>query len=116
MTADGERFQTLLRLNTRAPAGRPLTYRADRGVLLYDPAVPSLVALDTADARDGGLALACVTLGAVGGRGVLVIGTLAEVSARLEEAFALASVARTPADLAAATREVRLGTCTLSRR
>lgn len=116
VTADGERFQTTLRLSSRAPSGKPSTYRADRGVLLYDPAVPSLVALDTADARDGGLALACVTLGAAGGRGVLVSGPLAEVAARLEEAFAVASVARTPADLAAATKEVRLGTCTLSRR
>lgn len=119
VTADGERFGTVLRLKAQPQAGQPLTYRADRGVLLYDPRVPSLVAIDTADARDGGLALACVALGAVGRAalpGVLVSGTLAGVSARLKEAFAVASIARTPADLRAATAEVRLGTCTLRRR
>lgn len=118
VTADGEQFQTILRLKAQPPAGQPLTYRADRGALLYDPRVPSFVALDTADAGNGGLALACVTLGTTRPplSGVLISGTLPEVSARLKEAFALASVARTPADLRAATKERRLGTCTLSRR
>ncbi|WP_019586306.1 hypothetical protein [Deinococcus apachensis] len=117
VTADGEQFQTVLRLRPQPPAGQPLTYRADRGALLYDPRVPSLVALDTADAGNGGLALACVTLGSTRAplSGVLISGPLPEVSARLKEAFAVASVARTPADLRAAARELRLGTCTLRR-
>jgi len=120
--ASGEQFQTALKLSQQVPKSQPLTYRADRGTLLYDPGVPSLVVLDTADARGGGLALACVTRGQVAANsriprpGVLVSGTLPEVAARLEDAFAVASVTRTPAQLKAATAELRLGTCTLTRR
>lgn len=120
VTADGEQFQTVLRLTGQTPGGPPRTYRADRGTLLYDPAVPSLVALDTADAGGGGLALACVSLtperGGALWPGILVSGTPAQVSVRLKDAFGVASVARTPADRKAAAAELRLGTCTLTRR
>ncbi|SMB95411.1 hypothetical protein [Deinococcus hopiensis] len=120
VTADGEQFRSVLRLTREAPKGQPWTYRADRGSLLYDASVPSLVALDTVEAKAGGLALACVSLSPAKGQtswpGVLVSGGLAQVSARLGDAFGVASVARTPTDLKAAAAELRLGTCTLTRR
>lgn len=117
-TADGETFRTTLRLTAAPPTGTPATYRADRGVLLLDTARHTLVALDLLDARAGGLGLACVVAGPLDApvlSGVLATGTLSELPARLEAALALSGVARTPADRDAARRELRLGTCTLTR-
>lgn len=122
-TAEGEQFRTVLKLSADAPKlDGPWTFRADRGVLLYDPAAESVVALDLKEVAGGGLALACVRVGRLGsgagesstGEGVLVSGTAPQVAARLEEAFALASAAA-PADLVAAATELRLGRCTLTR-
>ena len=68
VTAEGETFQTMLRLGPQPPQGTPATYRADRGVLLLDQLHGSLIALDLADAQDGGLALACAYVGPLDAR------------------------------------------------
>jgi len=116
-TAEGEQFRTVLKLSADAPKlDGAWTFRADRGVLLYDPAAESVVALDLKEVPEGGLALACVRVGHLGsgaGEGVLVSGTAPQVAARLEEAFALASSVPNSVDLAAAATELRLGRCTL---
>ena len=122
-TAEGEQFRTVLKLSADAPKlDGAWTFRADRGVLLYDPAAESVVALDLKEVPEGGLALACVRVGHLGSgagesstrEGVLVSGTAPQVAARLEEAFALASSVPSSADLAAAATELRLGRCTLT--
>lgn len=116
-TAQGETFQTALRLGGAAPAGTPATYRADRGVLILDAPRGSLIALDLQDARAGGLGLACVVTGSLGGPvldGVLAVGPLEELPARLEQALAVVGVADTPAERAEASRELGLGTCRLT--
>ncbi|MDB5044977.1 MAG: hypothetical protein JWQ08_1027 [Deinococcus sp.] len=117
-TADGEQFQTVLKLSADAPKlDGAWTFRADRGALLYDSAAQSVVGLDLREVASGGLALACVRVGrlsAGAGEGVLVSGTAPQVAARLEEAFAVASTTANPADLAAAAAELRLGRCTLT--
>ncbi len=117
-TADGETLRTVLRLNAAAPTGKPLSYRADRGVMLLDTAHGTLIALDLLDARTGGLGLACVVDGMLTApelNGVLATGTLAQLPAQLETVLAMIAVARTPTDRGAAVRELRLGTCTLMR-
>lgn len=117
-TADGEQFQTVLKLTSDVPKfDGAWTFRADRGVLLYDAAAGSVVGLDLKEVASGGLALACVRVGNLSsgaGEGVLVSGTAPQVVARLEEAFAVASTTANPADLAAAAAELRLGRCTLA--
>ncbi|MFB9993707.1 hypothetical protein ACFFLM_17235 [Deinococcus oregonensis] len=117
-TAEGEQFQTVLRLAPGAPTlDGAWTFRADRGVLLYDSAAQSVVGLDLKEVAGGGLALACVRVGrlsAGAGEGVLVSGTAPQVASRLEEAFAVAGATPNPADLAAAAAELRLGRCTLT--
>ncbi|PNY81383.1 hypothetical protein [Deinococcus koreensis] len=116
-TAQGERFQTALQVGRAAPTGTPATYRADRGVLILDAPRGSLVALDLQDARAGGLGLACVVTGSLGApvlEGVLAVGPLGELPARLEQALAVVGVARTPAERAEASRELGLGTCRLT--
>lgn len=117
-TAQGERFQTVLSLGSSPASGTPATYRADRGVLILDAGRDSLIALDLQDARTGGLGLACVVTGKLNGPaldGVLAVGTLEELAARLEQALAVVGVANTPAERAEASRELGLGTCRLTR-
>lgn len=117
-TAQGETFQTVLRLSRAAPTGTPPTYRADRGVLILDASRGSLVALDLQDARAGGLGLACVVTGTLTGpvlEGLLAVGTLEELPARLEQVLAVMDVAKTPAERAEASKELGLGTCRLRR-
>lgn len=117
VTAEGEAFQTTLRLSAQPPEGTPATYRADRGVLLLDQNNSSLIALDFADTKDGGLALACAYIGPLEGQsfeGVLAAATLENLSPLLEAALAVFEVARTPADRAEASAELRLGRCTLT--
>lgn len=117
VTAEGESFQTQLRLTDQLPVGTPPTFRADRGVLLLDPARSSLIALDLADAEDGGLALACAYRGPLTSttfEGVLAAAPLDRLSPLLEAALAIFSVARTPQDRAEASAELRLGRCTLT--
>ncbi|OLV18291.1 hypothetical protein [Deinococcus marmoris] len=116
-TAEGELFQTTLRLSVQPPAGTPATYRADRGVLLLDQKNSSLIALDFADAQDGGLALACAYIGPLQGKvfkGVLAAAPLDNLPPLLEAALAIFKVATTPADRAEASAELKLGHCTLS--
>lgn len=118
VTAEGETFQTTLRLGPQLPQGTPATYRADRGVLLLDHKNSSLIALDLADAQDGGLALACAYIGPLEAQtfeGVLAAATLENLPPLLEAALAVFGVARTPQDRAEASAELRLGRCTLTR-
>jgi hypothetical protein len=117
VSADGEQFLTTLRLNG-APQTQngTATYPADRGTLLLDQEHTSLIALDLADARDGGLALACAYIGPLEGGvfdGVLAATTLNALPSMLEAALAVASVTRTPQERAEASAELRLGRCTL---
>lgn len=117
VTAEGETFQTTLRLAPQPPEGTPATYRADRGVLLLDQKNSSLIALDFADAQDGGLALACAYVGLLKGQtfeGVLAAATLENLPPLLEAALAVFKVAQTPEDRAEASAELRLGRCTLT--
>ncbi len=117
VTAEGEAFQITLRLSAQPPEGTPATYRADRGVLLLDQQNSSLIALDFADAQDGGLALACAYIGPLQGKafeGVLAAAPLENLPPLLEAALAVFKVARTPADRAEASAELKLGRCTLS--
>ncbi|UBV42899.1 hypothetical protein LAJ19_01325 [Deinococcus taeanensis] len=114
-TADGEQFQSTLRLSAGVPT-TPGTYRADRGVLLLDEQAATLIALDLKDARNGGVGLACavtLTPTAPALRGVLAAGPLADLPGRLEAALAVLSVTHTPDEQAQAIRELKLGTCTL---
>ncbi|QFP78079.1 hypothetical protein [Deinococcus sp. AJ005] len=116
-TAEGEMFQTILRLKPQPPSGTPATYRADRGVLLLDQQNSSLIALDFADAQDGGLALACAYIGPLRGKafeGVLAAAPLENLPPLLEAALAIFKVATTPADRAEASAELKLGRCTLT--
>lgn len=115
-TAQGESFQTVLRLGSAPASGTPATYRADRGVLIVDAQRGSLIALDLLDARAGGLGLACVVTGTLTGpllEGLLAVGTQEELPARLEQVLAIVAVATTPAERAEASRELELGTCRL---
>ncbi|CAM3594219.1 hypothetical protein [Deinococcus frigens] len=116
-TVEGEVFQTRLRLKSQPPTGTPATYRADRGMLLLDQKNASLIALDLADAQDGGLALACVYSGPLSGKkfeGVLAAATLDNLPPLLEAALAVFRVATTPRDRAEASAELRLGQCVLA--
>ncbi|GGM11450.1 hypothetical protein [Deinococcus aerophilus] len=120
LSADGEQFLTTLRLNGGAPQlhNGTATYPADRGTLLLDQEHTSLIALDLADARSGGLALACAYIGPLEGEvfdGVLAVTTLNALPSMLETALAVASVTRTPQERAEASAELRLGRCTLRR-
>ena len=117
-TAQGESFQTVLRLGSAPASGTPATYRADRGVLILDAPRGSLIALDLQDARAGGLGLACVVTGTLTGpvlQGLLTVGTLEELPARLEQVLAVANVTTTSVERAEASRELGLGTCRLTR-
>ncbi len=118
VSADGEQFRTTLRLKEGAPQlqNGTATYAADRGTLLLDEVHTSLIALDLADARDGGLALGCAYIGPLEGgvfEGVLAAATLDALPSMLETALAVASVTRTPQERAEASAELRLGRCTL---
>jgi hypothetical protein len=117
VTAEGESFQITLRLRPQPPQGTPATYRADRGVLLVDQKNSSLIALDLADAADGGLALACAYIGPLEGQtfnGVLAAAPLENLPPLLEAALAVFGVATTAQDRAEASAELRLGRCTLT--
>ncbi|MDV6373242.1 hypothetical protein [Deinococcus arenicola] len=117
VTAEGETFQTRLRLSGQPPSGTPATYRADRGVMLLDTVHSSLIALDTADAKDGGLALACVYTGPLNGQmfeGILAAAPADRLPALLETALAVFNIARTSEDRAEASAELGLGRCTLT--
>ncbi len=117
VTAEGETFQTTLRLTSQPPQGTPATYRADRGVLLLDQTHSSLIALDLADAQDGGLALACAYVGPLDRQifeGVLAAAPLKTLPPLLETALAIFGVTSTPEDRAEASAELRLGRCTLT--
>lgn len=117
VTAEGETFQTTLRLGRQPPQGTPVSYLADRGVMLLDVAHASLIALDVADAQDGGLALACAYVGPLEGQrfgGVLAAAPLEGLPPLLEAALAVFEVATTPEDRAEASAEVGLGRCTLT--
>ncbi|GGO34091.1 hypothetical protein [Deinococcus humi] len=117
VTAEGETFQTTLHLGPQPPQGTPATYRADRGVLLLDQQHGSLIALDLADAQDGGLALACAYVGPLDARvfeGVLAAAPLKDLPPLLEAALAVFEVASTPETRAEASAELRLGHCRLT--